>query len=76
MVSRPLGFWAGPDNICVSAGLPRFDPSYSAVSMRMLNNPRITLEMTGKVLYGTACSDRARALPAAALCAASKTICY
>jgi hypothetical protein len=66
------GLLARADNICVSAGLPHFDPSYSAVSMRVLNNPRITLEMTGKVLYGSACSDRTRALPATALCAASK----
>jgi len=54
------------------AGLPHFDPGYSAVSMRVLNNPGITLEMTGKVLYGSASSDRTRGLPATALRAASK----
>jgi hypothetical protein len=47
------GLLARADNICVSAGLPHFDPSYSAASMRALNNPRITLEMIGKVLYGS-----------------------
>jgi hypothetical protein len=44
----------GADNICVPTDFPHFDSSFPEVSTRALNNPSITPEITGKILYGGA----------------------
>ena len=44
----------GADNICVSTDFPHFDSSFPEVSTRVLNNPSITPEIAGKILYGGA----------------------
>jgi hypothetical protein len=44
----------GADNICVSTDFPHFDSSFPEVSTRVLNNPRITRETAGKILFGGA----------------------
>jgi hypothetical protein len=53
-VGSVAGLLGGADNICVSTDFPHFDSSFPEVSTRALNNPNITPEIAGKILYGGA----------------------
>ena len=50
-VAERLG---GADNTCVSTDFPHFDSSFPEVSTRVPNNPSVTPEIAGKMLYGGA----------------------